>query len=104
MNDKRVPTHSMHTHPDVHPDQEGSSMQKQAVILYSRRRWRTAWALLFTAVVLLMPQKSQAATNSVLGNGSFEQGFTVMPGCTKSGKDSESNVGTGWNCFSNKGA
>jgi len=79
-------------------------MQKQAVILYSRRRWRTAWALLFTAVVLLIPQKSQAATNSVLGNGSFEQGFTVMPGCTKSGKDSESNVGTGWNCFSNKGA
>lgn len=79
-------------------------MYKQAIIPSPRRRWRTAWALLFVTVALLIPQKGQAAAGSPLTNGSFEQGFTVLPGCATTDKDAENKVGTGWGCFTNRGA
>jgi len=77
-------------------------MPKQAIIPSPRRRWRSAWTLLFVTLALLLPQHSQAA--SALTNGSFEQGFTVLPGCATTDKDAESKVGTGWGCFTNRGA
>src|SRR5262245_10611135 len=60
--------------------------------------------LLVAALLITLPASSQAAGASLLTNGSFEQGFTVMPACASSGKDAEGKVGSGWGCFTNGGA
>jgi hypothetical protein len=89
-------------------------MRKQLIQPQWHYGWRPRLALFFViffvvaALVAMLPQASQAAlgdaVDHAIHNGSFEEGFTVRPGCATGNQDFESSVGTRWSCFTNQGA
>ena len=81
-------------------------MREQAIQHKLNDWWRRALVSLMVAAALLLTlaDAGEAAGTHTLVNGSFEHGFTVQAGCGSGSQDFESSVGTGWRCFTNRGA
>jgi hypothetical protein len=70
------------------------------------RRAVVIFILIVTALVIMavLPNSSRAATTEVLVNGRFESGFVSQPHCRWRSDLYATDVGAGWNCFTNQGA
>jgi hypothetical protein len=83
-------------------------MQGEIVPNYPQhaRRAVVMLVLIVPALVIMtmLPNSSQAATPEGLVNGGFESGFVNQPHCRWRSDLYGTDVGAGWNCFTNQGA